>query len=431
MNLIKHIEMKRIIFGTAMLFFAMFLSAQQRLELSLNGAVQYALEHNKLMQNASLAIQESQAAYISTISKGLPQVDAKIDYQNYFNSRAYLGNLTFTFNPTSNLNLSVGQLIFSGSYIVGIQIANIYREITDISYKKTEADIRAMVMNSYYLVLISKRSLDILNQNIQNMNDVISKTKALVTVGILDETDADQIALQKTILENAARSAERQLELATNLLKMQLGVQASTEIILTDDLFSLLSMTNFDKSLNQTFIPAQNLDFQLMLLQRDIAKKKMNLEKSKFLPTITGFYNYTEKIKKPELDFSPKNIIGINVGIPLFSSGARYFAHKQAKIQYLSVQNQVDLVSDQLTIQEKQLRQNLKTAREQYEAQKENIVLARRVYDNIYLKYQQGVVSGLDLTTANTNLLQSENSYLMAIMQLLNAQTELDKFLNQ
>jgi len=405
--------------------------AQNRLELSLRAAMDYAVENNKMMQNAGLSVEESQAALRATIAQGLPQVEAKMDYQNFFNQRAYLGPMTFEFTPTSNISLSVGQLIFSGSYIVGIQMAKLYREITELSYVKTETDIRAQVMNSYYLVLISKRSMEILEQNVKNMDDVITKTDALVTVGILDETDADQIKLQKRLLENAVKSAERQLELATNLLRMQLGVNAQTDISLTDDLFVLLTFADIDKTMNTLYDVQANTDFQIMVIQRDLAKKRMNLEKTKFLPTIAGFYNYTEKIKKPELDFSPKNIIGLNISLPIFTSGVRYYSHAQAKIQYQAAQNQLDFVADQLSIQEKQLRQNLKTAKEQYDAQIENIQLARRVYDNIYLKYQQGIISGLDMTTANTNLLQAENGYIMAIMQLLDAKTSLDKFLNQ
>jgi outer membrane protein len=422
---------KQVVFMLTIFLSGSTMYAQNKLELSLKAAMDYAVENNKMMQNAGLSIEESQAALRATIAQGLPQVEAKMDYQNYFNSRVYLGPMTFEFTPTSNISLSVGQLIFSGSYIVGIQMAKLYREMTELSYEKTEADIRAQVMNSYYLVLISKRSLEILEQNVKNMDDVIVKTDALVTVGILDETDADQIKLQKMLLENAVKSAERQLELATNLLRMQLGVNAQTEISLTDDLFLLLSLADIDKTMNTMYDVQANTDFQIMIIQRDLAKKRMNLEKTKFLPTIAGFYNYTEKIKKPELDFSPKNIIGFNISLPIFTSGVRYYSHAQAKIQYQAAQNQLDFVADQLSIQEKQLRQNLKTAKEQYDAQIENIQLARRVYDNIFLKYQQGIISGLDMTTANTNLLQAENGYIMAIMQLLDAKTSLDKFLNQ
>jgi len=405
--------------------------AQEQMELSLDGAINFAVENNRLIKNASLSIKESQAALRATIAQGLPQADATLDYQNFFNAQAYLGPMTFVFNPTSNLNLSVSQLIFSGSYFVGIKMQKLYQEMNEISYQKTDADIRTQVMTSYYLVLVSQRTLEILEQNVVNMNDVIQKTEALVLMGILDETDFDQISLQKTNLENAVRSARRQIELAMNLLRLQLGVSAETEIVLTNQLFTLLATLDPETTAQKSYDLNQNLDFQLMMIQRDMAKQKMNLEKTKFLPTVAGFYNHTEKIKKAELDFAPKNVIGINVTIPIFSSGVRTFTHAQAKIQYQMAQNQMDQVSEQLSIQEKQLRQNLSTAIEQYQVQKETIELARRVYDNIYRKYQQGVISGLDLTTASSNLLQAENGYLMSIMQLIDAKVNLDKFLNQ
>jgi outer membrane protein len=167
-----------------------------------------------------------------------------------------------------------------------------------------------------------------------------------------------------------------------------------------------------------------------MSLQRDMTAKQFSMEKSKFLPTVSAFYNYTEKIKKPELDFAPKNIIGLNVNIPIFSSGKRYYSMTQAKIQLMSMQNQLELVSEQLSIQEKQLRMNLQTAYEQYQLQRNNIELARKVYNNMYVKYSQGVISGLDMTTSNSNLLQAENNYIMSVMQLLESKTAFDTFIN-
>ena len=122
-----------------------------------------------------------------------------------------------------------------------------------------------------------------------------------------------------------------------------------------------------------------------------------------FLPVITGYYNYTEKILKPDFDISPKNVIGINVNIPLFSSGMRRAKLNQAKINMMTFKNNMDLLEEQLLINEKQLKYNLKIALEQYENQKENANVSKRVYENMKLKYNQGIVSSLDLTTSNNN----------------------------
>jgi len=406
------------------------LKAQQRLELSLESAIQYAKQNNKQLKGASFSIMESSEALKATIAQGLPQVEAKVDYQDFFNAKAFIGPMAFTFNPTSNLSFSVGQLIFSGNYIVGIQMAKMYKELSEMSYQKTDAEIHAQIINAYTIVLISQNSKEILEKNVKNMDEVLMKTNALVTVGILDEVDVDQISFQKLMLLNAVKTAERQIEMAYNLLRLHLGVQADTEIVLTDGLLQLMAKADIS-SAQRDFELNNNIDYKLMLMQKELTAKMVDIEKTKFLPTIAGFYSHTEKLKKPQLDFSPKNVIGFNVSIPLFSSGSRYFNYNKAKYKLLSTENQLSMVGDQLNIQEKQLRFNLKSAIEQYDAQKENVEIARKVYYKIYLKYQQGIVSSLDVTTANSNMLQTENSYNMAIMQMLEAKTALDKLLNK
>jgi len=405
--------------------------AQDKIELTLDEAVKHALTHNKQLKGAAFGKQEAKMAHLAAITQGLPQAEAVYDYQNFFNAEANIGPMTFVFNPTSNLNFRASQLLFSGNYIVGLQMAKLYREMADINYEKTDAEIRAQVINSYNLILISMRSKDILEQNVLNIEDVLSRTKALVTVGILDETDTDQISVQKMMLANSVRTADRQLELATNLLRMHLGISTDTEIILKDDLLKIMALSDVEASINKIFEIEKNHDIQLMLLQKNMAGKQLLMERVKFLPTAAGFYNYTEKIKKTDLDFQPKTVIGLNVSIPLFSSGTRYLNQAKAKYNLLNTENQVEMVKEQLLIQEKQLRYNLKNALEQYKAQNDNVQLSRRVYNNLLLKYQQGMVSSLDVTTANSNVLQAENGYNVAIMQVLEAKTALDKLLNK
>jgi outer membrane protein len=128
---------------------------------------------------------------------------------------------------------------------------------------------------------------------------------------------------------------------------------------------------------------------------------------------------------------TPPNLIGLQMSIPIFSSGMRKAKLDQAKIEYKTTLNNKGLLIDQLMILEKQYRFNLNTTIEQYESQKNNVEVSKRVFNNINLKYQQGLVSSLDLTTANNNYLQAETNYISSLMQLLNAQLALDKLLNR
>lgn len=412
------------------------ISAQEALSLSLYEAGQYALEYNKTLKNAALAVDAAREVVSESVAMGLPQVDANVDYSNFLGAEIEIkfgeeNPVTrIPFKPTSNLGLTIGQLIFSGNYIVGLQTARIYKELSERSYDKTELDIKEQVTGSYYAVLVAEESYDIIGRNLDNIRDTYNKTNALYSVGMAEITDVEQMAVQVTSLENAAKSAQRQIELAYNLLRLQLGVSAETGLTLTESMDEILLRINFEATLAEQFDLGENIDYQIMNTQQMLSEKQVQLEKMNYLPTVSGFYSRTEKILKPDFDMTPPNLVGLQMTIPIFSSGSRKSKLDQARINHETTLNNKALLTDQLLIQEKQFRFNLRTGIEQYESQKQNVEVSKRVYDNINLKYQQGLVSSLDLTTANNNYLQAESSYINALLGLLNAQLELDKLLN-
>lgn len=408
-------------------------SGQDPMPLSLDDARHYAIEYNKNLANAGLAVDEAGTRLRETIAQGLPQVSAAVDYNNFFGSTASLGafpGMTIEFNPTSNLSVSVGQLIFSGSYIVGIRTARLFREVTETSLEKTELEVRAQVTQAYHLALVSKESRKIIAANLENLSDLQGKTRALVDVGIAEEVDYDQLSVQVSMLNDAVRAADRQVELSLNMLRLQMGMPADREITLTDNLDRIIGRSDFRGSLARPFSLQENPDFRLMSLQTGLAEKQVQLERAAYLPTLSGFYNFTEKLLKPEFDITPNHVIGLNLSIPIFASGVRKHRVDQARINLEVAENQKELLSQQLQIQEKQLRFNLNTALEQYESQLKNMEVARRVYRNFDNKFRQGMVSSLDMITANNNYLQAENSYVSALMQLMDAQVALETLLN-
>jgi outer membrane protein TolC len=410
--------------------------AREGLRLNLLEAQQYAIEYNRTLKSAGLAVEAAEEFVRESVAMGLPQVDANVDYSNFLGAEIEIRfgesdrPTKIPFKPTSNLGLTVGQLIFSGTYIVGLQTARIYKEMSKTQYEKTELDIRGQVIRSYYTVLVAERTYEIIIQNLENIKDVYHKTSAMYSVGMAEITDVDQMAVQVSYLENTAKSAERQIELAYNLLRLQLGTDVESGLKLTDNLNEILLGMDFEATLGDPFVLDQNIDYQMMNTQQNLSLKQVELEKMNYLPTISGFYSRTQKILKPDFDMTPPNLIGLQMSIPIFSSGARKSKLDQARINYETVLNEKALLTDQLLIQEKQLRFNLRSGMEQYESQKENVEVSRRVYDNINLKYQQGLVSSLDLTTANNNYLDAESNYINALIQVLNAQLELDILLN-
>ena len=407
--------------------------AQEKLSLDLEAAKEHALNYNRTIKNSGLAVDQSQQKLWEAISAGLPHINAAADYSNALGAEI---SIQFDENappskipikPTSNFNLTVNQLLFNGGYIVGIQTAKLAEKLAQKNQVKTKQDIVSQVIEGYYLILLSEESLKILETNIANLREIYRKTEPMVKVGMIEQLELDQLSVQVNSLDNALKSAERQYEMAKNLLRVQLGVTAETELELTQTLAEVMDEKNTAELLMDTsFEVTENIDYQLMDVQEEMTEKQIKMQKANYLPTLSGYYNYTEKILKPAFDMSPKHMIGLQMDIPIFSSGERRSKVRQAKIDLETTRNNKALLEDQLSIQYKQLQFNLRSAYESFETQQKNVEVARRVYEDIKRKYEQGMISGIELTTADNNYLQAETEYLNSMLEVLQAQNELN-----
>ena len=418
-----------------LLAFAIPGKAQDTLKISVDSAINYAVKYNLQLENAEMKIEETRERVWESISMGLPQIDASANYSNFMGAEmeiTFPGGppMVIPFKPISNFEVSVGQLIFSGNYIIGLQIAKLIKSTSITLYEKSKQDITEQVSKTYYMILVAKNSKDIVQRTLTNIEEIYDKTESLTRVGILEKTDSDQLSVQVLMLENTLKSADRQIELAYNMLRFYLGVDIDVPIKLTQDINEIIEIINFESALINPFSFESNLDFQLALAQEQILQKQVVLEKMNYLPSLYGFYNHTSKVLKPDFDITPKNIIGLTTSIPVFSSGMRKAKVAQAQIRYETGINNKQLLENQLLLQEKQLRFDLRTALDQYESQKKSVSVSKSVYDHISFKYEQGMVSSLDLTTANNNYLKSEGDYINALIRLLEAELALQKLFN-
>jgi outer membrane protein TolC len=214
-------------------------------------------------------------------------------------------------------------------------------------------------------------------------------------------------------------------------LRFQLGLEINDELQLTDSLESLFTQTQDESTLMDPFVLENNVTYQIMQTQEEINKKLFGLEQWNYAPTIAGFYNYNAKILTSGFDMNPNHLVGLNMSVPIFSSGMRKARVDRAKIEYNMAQMNRDILEDQLMLQEKQYKYNLQSSLENYYTQQENVEVAQRVYDSYQRKFEQGMATSLDLTQANSNYLDAESNYLTAMMDVMNARLQLDKLMNK
>lgn len=401
--------------------------AQDSTSLDLTGVRVRAIKYNTQMQKAGLSLRESQKMLWEAISQGLPQVNASVDYQNFLGAEMSFAGQTMKFKPSSSASAQVSQLLFSGNYLVGVQIAKLYENLSQTQTKKTELDVVEQVSNSYYAILVSEKSIGILRKNLDNVKDLYKRTESLAKVGVVEETEVLQLSIQVSNLENALKSAARQLEMAYNILRLQLGIKMESPLQVVGNIDDVANSVNLDALLAQKFDINSNLDFQLVEGQSAVKEKQILLQKMSYLPTISGFYTFNAKLIKPEFDMTPKNVVGLKANIPIFASGQRKAAVDRAKLQHESALVDRNLLVDNLYIQSKQLKNNMQTYYEQYQTQKKSVDISKLVYNKFASKFEQGMVSSIDLNTSNNNYLAAESNLLSSMLNLLKAKSEFER----
>ena len=479
----KHIPITLILF----FLLAGIVQAQENFQFTLTEAQDYAIEHNKTIQNAKLDVDKADKQMKEAISKGLPQVDATLDWMTYFGyemkfpsfgsgndyttaeildatnqaisafpgdpnmglravtyqdiynyqaGAAFSGILqsmndaTIKMTDASTAKVQIGQLLFSGQYWVGLKVAKLGILISEQGLDKSILDIKESVTNSYVMALITQQSIETFKKSIENLNAIKGYTNNMYKVGMAEQTDVDQLSIQVTMLENNLRSMERGLQMVYSMMKFQLGIAPEEELKLSDNLETIIAAISPTGPIGE-FDITQNTNYQLLTTQEQITEKMVEMQKWNYGPTITGFYTYNQKLLTTGFDMTPNNMAGVTLSLPIFSSGGRKQQLAQAKIDLDKVQLNKSMVEEQLNIQYKQLLLDLNTAIENYNSQKENVAVANRVFENIHKKYEQGMASSLDLTQSNSNYLQAESNYIQATMSLLQAKVAIDKLLNQ
>lgn len=428
---------------TAALLLAMSISGFAQQKFTLQGAREYAMEHAYGVQIADLELDRAKQIYRQNLAYGLPQVSAGGQYAYNIelggfvadmNGDGVLETLTFGTDYQAAANLTVSQLVFDGSYIVGLMAAKVLNESAQINMAKTKAEMLRDVAKAYHVALLSEQSLKVLEANEGYLGNLVVEMRKLNEAGFISKADADQVELNYNNVVNAMNYAKGQAKVAKMLLKVQMGFPVDQEILLADQLDELVvGAGNASVLTTMAFDPAQSLDYQSVANQVEGAKLQLKNQYMQMLPSLGVSYQNNIQYMSPEANiFSdaavdlPTSMVGGQINIPLFSSGNKYAKVQEARIQ-----------RDQAIIGLSQLEQSLKMQHENatneyfrsiadYLAQKKNVELATTIRNQRKREFEEGVGSSTELTTAETQYQQALQSLFLAAQTALDKQAELE-----
>lgn len=449
-------------------FFYNTLTAQKTMTLSLTEAISFGLEHNATIKNTQTDIEIARKKILETTAIGLPQINGRVSNSNFINipttllpdfitpaifsvNEDYFDLLPTTpqgetvFFPVSfgtkynaTAEISVSQLIFNGSYLVGLRAAKAFLEQSKVQAVKSRIEVENSVTAAYFIILASQKTKNILDSVFTNIQLLSKETEEINKQGFIEDIDLDQIYLMKSDLEANLLYATNQIILSKSYFKILLGIEDSINIELSDNFENLLKNIKNPYLLNTKFSYSKHIDYQILENQKELSVLSIKNEQASSLPVLSAFFTAQTNAMRNEYNFFskkepwyPTTVWGIQMDIPIFSSFSRSAKINQARLEYKKIEVLESQLKNNLNTEEYNAKTNFKNALMIHQNKNDAVHLAKKIYAKIQLKYKEGVSSSMELLQAYNQYLESEGNYIKSVIDLVNAKLALEKLFTE
>lgn len=426
-------------------------SQEGKTSFTLQEAIDYALENNRTAKNAVLDIEAAKKQKWETTAVGLPQLNAEVGYQNFLKQQVtvipseFFGGtpggfeeVLFNTKQNATATATLSQLLFDGSYLVGLQSAKVFLEISKNAKEKTDLEIRKAVINAYGNVLLAEESIVILKRNINVLEKNVFDVTKIYENGLEEEESVEQLKITLSSIKSALSNANRLKSLAYKMLNITLGKDIETRIVLNDTLTILTTQNTVLTLLDADENTENTIDYKIAANDKTAKALLVKLQKSKALPSLSTFLNGGYSAFDNNFVFFNSNtkwfgssLLGVNLNVPIFSSGKRSAATQRAKINLAKAEFDLTETEQKIKLQIASAKSNYQFAIEDYTNKKENLALAERIENKNQIKFFEGIASSFELRQAQTQLYSTQNELLQAMLDVITKKAELETVLNE
>ena len=448
----------KLILFCSLLFAITGFSQESTQSYSLQEAIDYALENNRTAKNAIRDIESAKQRKWETTATGLPQLSADIDYQNFLKQgsvflpaillsdqlRNDLGlgindqfPVTFGTKQSLNATATLKQLLFDGSYLVGLQSAKVFLEISQNAKEKTDLEVRKAVINAYGNVLLAEESVKILEHNIAVLEKNLNEITKIYENGLEEEESVEQMRITLSGVNSNLNKVSRLKDLAYQMLNITLGLDISTKTFLSDNLEILTTQSMVTTLLDADDNVEKTIDYRIATNDKISKELLLKLEKSKALPTLNAFVNAGYSGNNDNFEFLKKDqqwfgssLFGVSMSIPIFSSLGRSAATQRAKINLEKAEDDLTETEQKIKLQIASAKSDYKFAIEDYDNKKQNLALAERIEKKNQIKFFEGIASSFELRQAQMQLYTAQQEFLQTMLDVITKKAELETVLN-
>jgi outer membrane protein TolC len=455
MNFIRKYFLVLILLGSLTKGFSQ--DKKETLKLSITDAQEYALQNNRSVRSAKIDILSADKKVWENLAIGLPQFNIAANYLHQFKvpvlsfgpvldvnslpdgfitkqnlTDAYQDSPAIPLGVKNNttIDFTVSQLLFSGEYLVGLQATKVVKQMTEKSLVKTENETKETVAGTYYLILVLAENQRVLTESLKSIDQTYNELVKMNEQGLNEETDVDQVKISKSNLQTLINSLGNQREISLKLLKFQLGLDFSQDLILTDSLPAMIEQGNISYLSNPQYVVNNSVDYQLISSQVQVSELLLKRIQAKFFPTISAFYRHEEQTNQPSFNFAVKDVVGASLTLPIITSGMRNAQVSQAKFDLQKSRLVKENTEQGLIMAFETARSNYQAAYSNFITNRESMELSRKVFNKTVIKYKEGVSSSFELTQNQNQFLTAESNYYNSVLTLLNSKANLDRILS-
>ncbi len=438
---------RHFLFFTSLLFFtSSFAQTNIRRDSSLQTAtvetcVQYALEHQPLLQQAYIDQKIVDEEISSRLAEWYPQVSFSGNYQHYFKlPSAALGAdstgkrqiITTGVPNTSTLGLSATQNIFNRDVLLASRTASDVRQQVQQITDQSKIDLTVAVSKAFYDILATEQQISLLEDDINRLTRSLQDAYNQYKGGLVDKIDYKRATIALNNSKAQKRTYEEQLTAKYSYLKYLMGYPQGSGFAVQYDSLQLERDAQLD-TLQQLQVK-NRIEYRLLQTQRSLLRSNLLYERQGYLPTVSAFGNYNlaylnEKFKDLYNYSFPNSYAGLSVSIPIFQGFKRIHLVRAANLQLQ--RNDWDFISleDSITNEYTTALANYKASLNDYILQKENVSIANEVYNTVQLQYKAGIKAYLEVVVAESDLRNAQVNYTNSLYNLLTSKLDVEKAL--
>lgn len=419
-----------------------FMNLSGQTTMSLSEAIDYAFANHREIRIAQLSLRDAEWQIKENRATALPHVDLGVNYSYFIQQPAIpaeaLGfpgeegqKLTFALRNNLAGKISVNQLLFNNSYLIGIRAAKLYRDYVALELEAIKEKVSRNVRDAYMPALLLTESIAVLDSNIENQEKLLTETRAIYKAGFAEQLDVDRMDLISSTLKTERESLLRQRDVLINVFKFTINMPVKDEVILSDDLSKLLddyADINVDEELDYMSRP----DYITMLKLKELNQLQVELYERDWLPTVGLFASYDPSFQGNEkLFWIPSAIAGIAVTMPIYDGGLSRAKQERAIIAAMQVDEQTDMLLRGFDLEVENARNQYRNALQKVQDQERNLALAQRIHDTSLTKFKAGIGSSFEVTQAQSGLYQTQGLLVQARFELLQAIVAFNKALGK